>query len=308
MIGHLNKQLIARPIVGLDIGSTVIKAVELNRSGDEILLRRASFKIINGKPHIAHLVKELFGESGFKTKRVAMAVMSPETVVHPFSFHHVPKKELVGAVRIEAEHAMLNNSSLHDMALDWQALDSGSENTRGLLAVTPKKIISQQTKMAKSIGLSPKVVDVGGLALWNAYWVLFGKKQNSSKTVLLLHIGAKTTHFALAKGPDELMLVRDIKLDTASLTSESKNHWVSELYDSLSYARSKAGLRTLDTVYVSGGGVSPDLLVLLEATLQVPVISWNILDFVTWEPGTKPIDRDLGPLFPIAFGLALRSL
>ena len=306
MIQRLIERFTRVSIVGVDAGSAMIKAAEVIRLDGQVFLRRAAVeKVGNEEP--AALMRRLIDERGFTATHAALGLASPEVIVQPFQFLRLPKKELTGAIRIEAEHAILNGHHPSATAMDWYLLDTGSsDSVRGLLAVVPKETLSEQTRVVRAAGLTPVIIDVKGLALWNAYWTLFGSRDPKPKTVLLINLGAHTTNLTIAKGADELILVRDLQVGVMSPGGVHESEWTSELRDSLAYARSKSGLRTLEAAYVTGGGCSPELLPALRSALSVPVEIWNPLDHIAREEGSQAIDPSLGPMLAVAIGLALR--
>ena len=78
-----------------------------------------------------------------------------------------------------------------------------------------------------------------------------------------------------------------------------------EVRDSLGYARSEGGLRTLDAVYVTGGGAGPNLKAPIESATSLSPKFWNPLNDLVCGPGLS-VENSVGPLLPIAIGLALR--
>ena len=302
------QQLVARftevKVVGLDLGSAAVKVVELGRSEGRVTLRRAAVK--EASPPLD--LKRFLSAAGITAERVALGLASPEVITKPFQFPPMPRKELNRAIQLEAEQTVLNGHALSDVVIDWHTLPcQATESIRGLLAVVPKAIMADQVRIVKEAGLMPAVVDVAGLALWNAYWVLLGKEEPLAKTVLLINVGARSSTLVIAKGPDELMLVRDFELGAQALRGGHPNDWLSEVTDSLAYARSKAGLRTLDAAYVTGGASSLEITLQLKQILQVPVTIWNPFDQITREPFSASLDHSLGPLLTVAIGLALRQ-
>ena len=307
MIRSITDSLSSTRVLGLDISSTTIKAAEVIASKEGLILNRASSQEI-GNNNVSQLLKKFVSESGFKTKQVALGVSSPQVVVQSFQFPRMPENEMARAIALEAEHTILNGHELTHVAVDWHLLNDTSENfSRGILAVIPKEILSSQIQTVKTAGLVPCIMDVKGLALWNGYWALSGSKDSSSKTVLLINAEERSTNFVIVRSPDELVLARDIEIGAASF-KDNKDHWLSELHDSLVYARSKGGLRSLDVV-VATGLVSKETLMSLESALELPVRLWNPLEQITCNKAGGMIPEfSQGPLFSVAIGLALRKL
>lgn len=316
MLKQLVTPFTTTPLVGVDLGSAALKIVELSRSEGQVILRRCRVIAVEpaqsrpadsdsrGGP--AGAIRQLLSDMGITNPRVALGLASPEVIVRPFQFPVMPKKELNSAIQLEAEQAILNGHSLGGMAVDWHILSS-NDTIRGLLAVVPKELLTERLRAAKTAGLRPSVVDVEGLALWNAFWVLVGSGQPAPKMVLLVNVGAETTNLVVAKGPDELILVRDLQLGQRALAKGQEKDWVAEIRDSLGYARSKGGLRALDAAYLSGGGSNPAVMSALMSAVMVAVEFWNPLKQVARDADSPVVDETVGPLLAIAIGLALRQ-
>jgi len=307
MLKQLVTPFTTTPLVGVDLGSAALKIVELSRAEGHVILRRCHVVTIDREDPSSAL-KHLLSETGLTSPQAALGLASPEVIVRPFQFPAMPKKELNSAIRLEAEQAILNGHSPVGMAIDWHILSSDvNESIRGLLAVVPKEVLAERLRFAKAAGLRPSVVDVEGLALWNAYWALVGSHEAAPKTVLLVNVGAQTTNLVIAKGPDQLILVRDLQIGARALSGGQEREWVMEIRDSLGYARSKGGLRNLEAAYLSGGGSSPAVMTALMSTVMVPVEFWNPLQQVERDADSPAVDEAVGPLLAIAIGLALRQ-
>lgn len=306
MLKQLVNRLTVVPLIGVDVGSDTLKAVEVSVGEGRVTLRRQAVRRLEGA-EMARALEQLCADLATTTRHVALGLAAPEVVVKPFQFPPMPKKELASAIRLEAEQAILNGHAPSDTALDWHILSSSKELVRGVLAVVPKAILSHRIKAVRASGLQPTVVDVEGLALWNAYWTLVGSEQRPSQTVFLVNIGARSTNLVIARGPDALMLLRDLQLGGQALSGGQGQEWLAEVRDSLGYARSQGGLRALDAVVVTGGGSGPTLIPLLKAAVNAPVTFWNPLSDLARADDCPPIDEAQGPLLAVAIGLALRQ-
>ena len=306
MLQELVNRFTTVSIVGVDVGSALIKVVELARSDGQPILQRCGIARVEGDD-AASLLKRLCADAGITTTNAALGLAAPGLVVKSFQVPSMPRKELKSALQLEAEQAILNGHALNQMASDWHVIQSPTKvSIRGLLAVVPKTILDTRLHMAAAAGLRPTVVDVEGLALWNAYWVLVGSRELVPQTVLLMNIGVRMTTIVVAKGPDELMLVRDVQLGGSALAEGQQREWITEVQDSLGYARSQSGLRTLDAVYVTGGGSDPKLIPLLKTAVNAPLTFWNPLNQLP-RGASAIVEESVGPLLAVAIGLALRQ-
>ena len=306
MLHHVVREFTSPRLIGVDAGSALIKAVELSQHRGRITVERWGIAEANDSGLAAALQPMLNVHDG-KTPRVIIGLASPELVVKAVNFPRMPKKELQSAIRLEAEQAILNGHALEEMAIDWHPLISESaDGLRGLLAVAPKTIVATKIRTFAAAGLRPLIVDVEGLALWNAYWSLLGHREAGRKTILLVHVGAQKTNLVIVTGRDQLVLIRDLQVGLAAIKSGRGVEWTEEVRDSLAYARAQGGLRSLDAAFITGGGDGPMLLSLVKAVIPSPAIFWNPLDRLERGADCPPIERGVGPLLSIAIGLALR--
>ncbi len=309
MFNTLTHRLTARSVIGLDLGSSRLKAVEVESTGGRLMLRRCVLTP-PGATDTASALAQLLREARLPAAaRVAVGLASPEVVVKALQFPPMPKKELAGAIQLEAEQAILNGHTMSEMVIDWHPLPArDATSLRGVLAVVPRTILLDRLQPVRAAGLRPAVVDVEGLALWNAYWTLVGAREGAQQTVLLVNVGERTTNLVIAKGPDELILMRDLALGAHALREDSRRaEWAAEVRDSVSYARSQAGLRALDAVYATGGGSGPSLVPLLQTAAPAPVTCWDPLQQLARDAESPSVEEGAGPLLAIAIGLALRQ-
>ena len=303
------KQLVDRltnvTVVGVDLGSEVLKAVELERSERGLVLRSCVIEPVNGRDPVA-LLKQALTEPGAEV-HVALGLASPELVVKPFEFPRMPQHELAKAIQLEAEQAILDGHTASEMAIDWHLTGAGPKKSmRGVLAVVPKTVIESRLAIARRAGLRPVVIDAEGLALWNA-WLLEPNRPAARQTVLLLNVGARNTNLIIAATPDELVIVRDFQLGAQAIAAGQGHEWVGEIRDSLAYARSRGRFRGVEAAVVSGGGASQDVATLVAKAAGVPATIWNPLEAVRRDARSPQIPESTGPLLAVALGLALRQ-
>lgn len=302
----------AVPLVGLDLGSTQVKAVEIAQVDGTYILRHATIIQVpqkNAERYDFGLqLKRSLQNAGILSSKVAVGLASPEAIAKAFDFPVMTQKELRGAVRLEAEQGILNGHTFEETVLDWHLLPSRSpESVRGLLAVVPKKVVEGRLKAVRKLGFNPRVVDFENLALWNAYWVLVGSLSPVPQTILLMNIGANVTNLVIARNSDELILARDFYGGAHGLASGQEQDWVDEVRDSLGYARSKGGLRQLDSVCLTGGGSNARAVELLKPFIQVPVSLWNPWNHMEVDASVHSVNEEEGRSLALAIGLALRK-
>lgn len=310
MLRELVDKLTQVTTIGVDVGSSAIKIVELTQANGDISLKQAKLLERDTNQSLSSLLKEALSDIELSKAYAVLGIACPELIVKPLKLPPMPSKELKSAIQLEAEGAILNGHSPNEMAIDWHALGSHSnkkESQRSLLAVVPKQTIEQRMNLFKTAGLHTAVIDVEGLALWNAYWALVGRLSPDADTVLLINVGDSSTNIVVAKGRDELLLIRDLKIGKQAILEGKESEWLSELADSLIYARSQSGLRVLDSVYLTGGGSNEQTKALIQTLTPASVRCWNPLEDLRQSEKAIDVNPDSGALFAVAIGLALRK-
>lgn len=170
--------------MGLDLGSQVVKAVEITLEGPEpVITGFARVEIPPGGDKSAALA-ELFKRGRFRSKQVVTSVAGQSVVVRYVQMPKMSEPELKQAIRIEADRYV--PFELDDVALDCQPLkrashrggDGAAPKEQGdtmtvLLVACRQPMIDEQLKLLHSHNLQPLAVDVDVFALANA-WELCG--------------------------------------------------------------------------------------------------------------------------------------
>ncbi len=102
-----------KQLVGLDIGSSAIKLVQLKESKGRYILQKLGVKpleaevIVDGtvmdESRVVSAIRELFDETGVKNKQVAVSISGHAVIVKKISLPTMPDEELEGQVKSAAE-------------------------------------------------------------------------------------------------------------------------------------------------------------------------------------------------------------
>jgi type IV pilus assembly protein PilM len=211
-----------KAVVGLDIGSSAVKAVELRPAGKGYKVAAFGIEpvppdsivdgaIIDGGA-VADAIKRLFGNKAFKTKEVAASLSGNAVIVKKISLPVMTDSELAESIYWEAEQYI--PFDIADVNLDYQILDAGtgpdSKGTMDVLLVAAKKDkIADYTGVITQAGRIPTVVDVDAFALQNAYEVNY--RLDAGSVVVLLNAGASAININILSG-DQSLFTRDISM------------------------------------------------------------------------------------------------
>jgi type IV pilus assembly protein PilM len=213
----------SKAVVGLDIGSSAVKAVELKPAGKGFRVVALASEpvppdsivdgaIIDGAA-VADAIRRLFANKAFKTKEVAASLSGNAVIVKKISLPVMTEAELSESIYWEAEQYI--PFDIQDVNIDYQILDPGtgpdSKGTMDVLLVAAKKEkIADYTGVIAQAGRVPVVVDVDAFALQNAYEINYGLDDPQAVTVLL-NAGASAININILSG-DQSVFTRDISV------------------------------------------------------------------------------------------------
>ena len=207
-----------KPIVGLDIGSSSIKAVELRRVRGEIQVVNVGMEalasdivvdsMIVDSGSVASTISKVFSDHGMKSKQVATSVSGHSVIVKKISMAPMPEEELEDAIRNEApQHIPFEMS---DVNLDYQVLSEANAPQMDVLLVAVKKDkILNYTNALQLAGRQPVIVDIDAFALLNCYEYNYAPPNNA--TVALLNVGASVMNINIVNGTVPLF-TRDVSV------------------------------------------------------------------------------------------------
>jgi type IV pilus assembly protein PilM len=210
----------SKAVVGLDIGSSAVKAVELKPSGKGFKVTAFAIEpvppdsIVDGAiidaTAVADAIRRLFENKAFKTKEVAASLSGNAVIVKKISLPVMTAAELAESIYWEAEQYI--PFDIQDVNLDYQILDAGrgpdSKGTMDVLLVAAKKEkIADYMGVISQAGRKAVVVDVDAFALQNAYETNYGLEPQS--VIVLLNAGASAININILAG-EQSVFTRDI--------------------------------------------------------------------------------------------------
>src|SRR3954454_10960726 len=212
----------SKSVVGLDIGSSAVKAVELKAAGKGFKVVAFAIEpvppdsivdgaIIDGAA-VADAIRRIFENKAFKTKEVAASLSGNAVIVKKINLPVMTEAELAESIYWEAEQYI--PFDIQDVNLDYQILATGtSEESAGtmdvLLVAAKKEKIADYTGVISQAGRSPVIVDVDAFALQNAYETNYGLEPEA--VVVLLNAGASAININILTG-DQSLFTRDISI------------------------------------------------------------------------------------------------
>jgi type IV pilus assembly protein PilM len=195
-------------VVGLDIGTTGLRAVELveGKKKRVSILRFHEIRLPQGavsKGEIAQpeivgpALKKLWSEGGFKSKNVVLGTGNHRTLVRDLSVPKAPLEQIKESLpfHIQGSLQFPIENSLFDFYPVSEFHGELGPMVNGLLVTTEKQAILKNIHSVEQSGLTPVEVDLIPFALSR----LFVSRSQSDGTVALVDVGANTTSIVVAR-------------------------------------------------------------------------------------------------------------
>lgn len=227
---NLNFDFSKKSSLGIDIGTSAIKIVELSVRKNRKILENygeARSKFLFGKYYmtskgteiylsdneIADAIKQIIKEANMKAREATFALPDHASFFTHFDLPPMTKEELLEAVKFEARQYI--PLPLSEVTLDWQILKEKiiSRKQRQysiLLVAVPKRTVDQYEEIAKAAGLEKFALEAEVFAL-NRSLVL--DRPEEKKSICLIDFGSRTTSISIIEKGD-LLISRS--LDTFS--------------------------------------------------------------------------------------------
>src|SRR6266545_2585741 len=198
----------AKTLIGLDIGSTAVRAAEV-ATGDVPVLSRAaqvplpSGAVENGEVRqpqvVAEALKELWGRSRIRGRQVRIGVGNQRVVVREIALPWLPDKELRASLGFQVQEFI--PISVDEAVLDFDPLGEfeleGRRMLRILLVAAQKLMISEAVTAVQAARLDPVGIDLNPFALVRAVGTVEGLNLETPGDEAVVDVGAHVTNISV---------------------------------------------------------------------------------------------------------------
>jgi len=217
----------SKKVAGIDIGSSVIKLVELQYTSEggilnsfgQVFLERGIIEngIIKDHDALAAKIKHLFKVSRCNAGNVVTALPGHVVIIKQASFRRMEEEELRDFITDEAGEYMPFDD-IRDVNFDFhicseQGLDPGQMEV--IIAAAKKDVTESYVYAIEKAGRKVTIMDVDSFALETAYEENYDF--DAADTIALVNIGASITNINIVKDK-ESVFTRNILLGGDSIT------------------------------------------------------------------------------------------
>jgi type IV pilus assembly protein PilM len=219
---------VASPCVGLDIGSSAIKAVVLDagRRGSRLLHFGIEYlppqTIVDGalmdRATVVEAIERLKTALGIGNRPVATAIAGHSVIVKKIQLAVMSRDALAERIPAEAEQHIPFKRD--EVDIDYQVVTP--KNAVGameiILVAAKKDMIADYAQVIRDAKLQPVIMDVAAFSVQNAYEAAYADVK-ATGAVALVHLGSAITHVNIISGGVSVF-VRDVTVGGAAFTEE----------------------------------------------------------------------------------------
>ncbi len=343
------------PLVGVDISSTAVKLLQLSRAGNRYRVEHYAVeplppnavveKNIVEVDAVGEAIKRAVARSGLRTKYAAAAVAGSSVITKVIPMNaDLDEEDLETEIQLEAANYV--PYPIEEVSLDFEVLGpmpGNPEMVQVLLAASRSENVEVRASALELGGLTPKVMDVEGFAIENAF-ALVAETLNVPRdsNVALVDSGATMTTLNVIRNgrtiysreqvfggkqlTDEVMRRYGLSYEQAGLAKRQgglpenyqsevlepfKEAMVQQISRLLQFFYAGTEYNRVDQIVLAGGGAAiQGIAPMIEEQLGVPTTIANPLAQMTLSDRVRSQAHALAqdaPALMIACGLALRS-
>jgi len=193
--------------IGLDIGSSLIKIVEIDHSkGDPILRNYGIAKLppeaivegeIMDRSLVIEGIQDCMTKANVTREEVVTAVSGRAVIVKKIVMDKMNPDDAKEAIFWEAEQHV--PFDIDDVCLDFQVLkeDVGANQMEILLVAAKKEMVNTHAELIRDAGYNPVIIDVDSFAVQNAYE--FSSGGSYERVTGLINIGSDVTNINIVQ-------------------------------------------------------------------------------------------------------------
>jgi len=200
-----------RPVVGLDIGTSGVRAAELSSGKGPMTLERfGQVALPNGAVRdgevidsdaVAAAIKQLWVQAKFGSKRVVVGVANQKVVVRQVDLPWLPVNELRKSLQFQVQDFIpmpVDQAILDFHPLEEFTNDAGARMLRVLLVAASRDMVGSAVESVEKAGLEPAMVDLTSFAVLRS--LVGGSGMGSVEAEALVDIGASVTNIVVHQG------------------------------------------------------------------------------------------------------------
>jgi type IV pilus assembly protein PilM len=311
-----------KEILGVDIGSSVIKIVQMRKDpdGDYVTAVHTTQvpdaeqqDVSTREISTVRAIRDCLKVERIKTKMAVCSVSGKQVAVRHFKFPQLSQEEIDGAVLLEADQVCPFNIDIS--CVDYQLIPTEDDSVKGVLVAATNKLIQEKKTMVNNASLEAVLMDVDGLALLNCFSQY--QKDHAAQVSAVLNVGSSCTNLAIVDD-NGIPFIRDIayagndiikkmanslgktpeqikellfgfegnESDSSNLRTvleQASQELIHDINETLRYYSTRENSSAIEKIYVCGGfALAKEFVNVLDQNLSPEAVLWNPFDRIPY--------------------------
>jgi type IV pilus assembly protein PilM len=198
---------VARKVVGLDIGTTAVRAAEVSVRRGQVVLERIGQAglpggaVVDGEVHdpaaVAIAIKDLWRRTRISSRRVIIGVANQRVVVRLVDVPWMEPGELRSSLGFQAGDYLpipVDQTELDYAVIGEHEASGGQRLLRVLLVAAQKEMLAGHLEAVRGAGLRPEGIDLNPIALLRSLGPVAGFEEGAEA---LVDVGARVTNMVV---------------------------------------------------------------------------------------------------------------
>ena len=334
----------SQTLLGVDIGTSSVKIVEVTRAGNKAILSNYGQSHIDRKSHsesrkirnaetVRH-IQDILSQANMKSRIAVVGIPAFSSFSTIIDLPRMPDQELEQAVISEARKYI--PIPLAEVQLDWMAIPflSNEKTVKALTVAVPNDVINRYSSIINQSGLQIQAVELETFSLARS---LVGENLDS---VLIVDIGSRSTNISISeKGIVPVhhnmdisgsaftrAIARGLNIDferaakmkrsegligeeqVRGLLLASLNPIMIEIQRIVQDYQQQGGTTPVSIVLSGGAAFLPGLPQYISQELSIPAHLGEPFRSLSYPKELGEVTKEIGPSFSVAVGLALRKV
>jgi type IV pilus assembly protein PilM len=203
----------ARTAIGLDIGTSGVRAAELSFGKNGVTLEKfGQVALPEGSVRdgevvdqdaVAEAVKQLWAHTKFSSKKVVIGVSNGKVIVRQVDLPWLPDDELKKSLPFQVQDFIpipVDHAVLDFLSLEEYEAEQGGRMLRGLLVAASRDMVMSSVSAVQAAGLTPTVVDLTSFAVLRALGSTANAEGGPAEVEAVVDIGARVTNIVVHEG------------------------------------------------------------------------------------------------------------
>ncbi len=205
--------------IGIDLGSTEVKAAQLRKTGRGVELFAAGAESAprDGTPKpldsLADKIRSILKAGPFRGRRCVLSLPAETIFLHHVRLPKLPPRQTVQSLRLELDGKLpdgMKDAVIRSVIAHEVAVDNNIQNEMIVIAVA-RDVMNAYLDMAKRAKLDVVGVNIESFAIVECFSHLLRRASDSARSILFVDMGHSSTQAAISHG-NKVVFARNLQI------------------------------------------------------------------------------------------------